>query len=349
MEELEGADHDAPWGGGGGADLGLLLSQMTTQRAFEGAADGAEVEQSASQLSKAAAERGGPDGSHELRLAPGLVRLVGPKRQGRVGGGVRGPVTGFSASSRRSLLRTLGTLDLASVTGIPVFVTLTYPGRWRQWCPSGREAKRHLDLFRRRWLRRWGSFPAVWKLEFQPRRHQPAEMRLAPHFHILATLPAIDPGGSVPAPTTVAVARQWVSEAWWEVVGSEDSRHLSAGTQVLEADGSTPGRLVGYFAGYTAGRSKEEQHQAPPDWPGLGRFWGVWGIGRIEVAIDLSDDEFFALRRVLADVMARRRGRRRRRLSNPDDGLWLGIDTAPHLVVRLADWLAGNYPPRVLP
>lgn len=349
MEESRSAVPDAPQGGGGGADLGLLLSLMATRRAFEGASDAASVERSAEKLADAVDLRGGAGGGHEFRLAPGLMCLVGPPREGQVGGGTRRPITGFSASSRRRMLRTLGTLDLASVGGIPVFVTLTYPGDWRALCPTGREAKRHLDLFRRRWLRRWGVFPAVWKMEFQPRRHRPVEQRLAPHFHLLASLPTLDPAGATPTPTTLSTAREWVSQTWWEVVGSGDARHLRAGTQILEADGSTPGRIIGYFAGYTAGKSKEEQHLAPPDWPGLGRFWGVWGIPRIEVSVALSDEEFYMLRRVLADLMARRSGRRRRRLTNLTDGLWLGIENAPHLAARLAAWLASEYPPRVLP
>ena len=349
MEASRSAASDAPPGGGSGPDLGLLLSLMATRRAFDGAADAASVEDSASKMADAIDVRGGPDGGHEFRLAPGLMCLVGPPREGQVGGGTRRPITGFSASSRRRMLRTLGTLDLAAVDGIPVFVTLTYPGDWRAICPTGREAKRQLDLFRRRWLRRWGVFPAVWKMEFQPRRRCPEEQRLAPHFHILATLPTLDPASGMPTPTMLSTAREWVSQTWWEVVGSGDARHLRAGTQVLEADGSKPGRIIGYFAGYTAGKSKEEQHLAPPDWPGLGRFWGVWGIPRIEVSVGLSEEEFYMLRRVLADLMARRSGRRRRRLSNPSDGLWLGIEDAPHLAARLAAWLAGEYSPRVLP
>ena len=156
MEASRSAAPDAPQGGGGGQDLGLLLSLMATRRAFDGAADAASVEASAGKLADAIDVRGGPDGGHEFRLAPGLMCLVGPPREGQVGGGTRRPITGFSASSRRRMLRTLGTLDLAGVGGIPVFVTLTYPGDWRPICPTGREAKRQLDLFRRRWLRRWG-------------------------------------------------------------------------------------------------------------------------------------------------------------------------------------------------
>ena len=352
MEESRSATPaapDAPQGNGGGVDLGLLLSQIETRRAFDGAADATSVEASASKLEDAVAILEGHDGGYKFRLAPGLISLVGPPRKRRVGGGTRRPITGFSASSRRRMLRTLGTLDLSSVGGIPVFVTLTYPGDWRRICPTGREAKRQLDLFRRRWLRRWGVFPAVWKMEFQPRRHSPAEQRMAPHFHILAALPTLDPEGATPMPTMLSTVREWVSQTWWEVVGSEDARHLRAGTQVLEADGSKPGRIIGYFAGYTAGKSKEEQHLAPQDWPGLGRYWGVWGIPRFEVSVGLSEEDFYTLRRLLADLMARRSGRRRRSLSNRTDGLWLGLEDAPHLAARLAAWLAGEYPPRVLP
>ncbi|MHB8379776.1 MAG: rolling circle replication-associated protein [Acidimicrobiales bacterium] len=338
-----------PLGAAPAPPLGLLLSLMSAQRAFAGASDAKAVEGTAAKLRGAIDARGGPDGGHEFRLSPGLVALVGPPREGNLGGGERRPITGFSQSSRRRMLRTLGTLDLASVVGIPVFVTLTYPGDWRPLCRSGREAKNQLNNFRRRWQRRWGDFPAVWKLEFQPRKNRPPLQRMAPHFHILATLPAIDPLGKIPTPTNLTTAREWVSKAWREVIGSGDERHLRAGTQVLEADGSTPGRLIGYFAGYTAGKSKEEQHLAPPNWPGLGRFWGVWGIPRIEIGIEISEAEFIQLRRVLADLMVRRSGGRRRKFSRRSDGLWVGIENAPQLAARLAAWLAGEYPPRVLP
>jgi hypothetical protein len=346
VEASAGAE---PLGEAPAPSLGLLLSQMSAQRAFDGAATAEAVKESADLVRDAIEARGGPDGGHELRLAPGLVTLVGPPREGNLGGGQRRAITGFSASSRRRMLRTLGTLDLAAVKGTPIFLTLTYPGDWRAVCPSGREAKVHLNAFRRRWERRWGDFPAVWKMEFQPRKRRPTHQQMAPHFHLLATLPVLDPGESVPSPTNLTTAREWVSKAWWEIVGSGDERHLRAGTQVVEANGSAPGRLIGYFAGYTAGRSKEEQHLAPGNWPGLGRYWGIWAIPRVEIGIDISRTEFFMLRRVLADLLARRGGRRKRRFSRGSDGLWLAVEDAPHLAARIAAWLAGEYPPRVLP
>lgn len=244
------------------------------------------------------------------------------------------------------MLATLGTLDLASIPGVPIFVTLTYPRLWRDACPTGRDAKRHLDLFRRRWVRRWGSFQGVWKLEFQPRHRRPAIEQLAPHFHILTVCPGLDPACEQPTPTSLASFREWVSPTWWEVVGSEDNDHLRAGTQVVEADGSTAGRIIGYFAGYTAGRSKEEQHIAPDDWPGLGRFWGVSGISRVVLSVEFSEDDFFKIRRVLENLMAKRAGRKRRSRSlyTTRNGIWVALEDAPDLARRLAMWLATDKP-----
>lgn len=329
--------------------LGLLLSQISSRRAFEKASSADEVVRSAQALASAVASTEPDDVVHEVVLSPGLIRLVGGGLEGRSGGGSRGVITGFSASSRRRMLSTLGTLDLASIAGIPVFVTLTYPGDWRQWCPTGREAKRQLDMFRRRWERKWGSFHGVWKLEFQPRHSQPSERQLAPHFHILAVIPSINPGISPPTITAMSDLRDWVSETWWQVVGSKVEAHRLAGTQVKESDGDYPGRVIGYFAGYTAGRKKEEQHIAPSNWPELGRFWGVIGFERVKVSIEVGEHDFYVLRRLLAELMARRRGSRRRSLSRPDCGLWFALDNAPQLAARLAAWLAGEYPPRLLP
>jgi hypothetical protein len=138
-----------------------------------------------------------------------------------------------------------------------------------------------------------------------------------------------------------------VSLTWWEVVGSKNNDHLRAGTQVVEADGATAGRIIGYFAGYTAGRSKEEQHIAPSDWPGLGRFWGVSGISRVVLTVEFCEEDFFKVRRVLEDLMARRSGRKKRARSlyNSHNGVWVALEDAPDLARRLADWLAKDSTP----
>lgn len=328
--------------------LGLLLSQIKTASAFPRASSRAAVLIACAALANVSPDFGTDDiDAREIVVGPGLIRVKGVRREGRTGGGTRNAITGFSFSARRRMLQTLGALDLSSVVGIPVVITLTYPADWREWCPTGRDAKAQLLSFRRLWARRWGVFAGVWKLEFQPRHSQPKERQLAPHFHILAVVPALDPFQPIAQATSMTDVRAWVSHTWWEVVGSQCDDHYLAGTRVDDADGNTPGRVVAYFAGYTAGRSKEEQHIAPHEWPGLGRFWGVVGIPRIEISVKMNDHEFFAVRRLLAELMARRSGRRRRSLSRYDDGLWLTLENAPELCGRIADWL--NPPARISP
>jgi hypothetical protein len=318
------------------SSLGLFLSQILTSPAFPEAATARDVSDAACAIAVVPTNC---DDVRELIVAPGMVRVVGCRPSGRTGGGTRGSISGFSQASRRQMLRRLGALDLSMVKGIPVLVTLTYPADWRPWCPTGREAKNQLLSFRRRWARRWGTFEGVWKLEFQPRHSQPLERRFAPHFHILAVVPTIDPAKAVPQATSMTDVREWVSQAWWDVVGSGNTDHLRVGTRVDEADGHHPGRVVAYFAGYTAGRSKEEQHLAPHDWPDVGRYWGVVGIPSVELSVKLAPEDFFAVRRILAEILARRSGRPRRSLRRGDDGLWLACDDAPELVERLAQWL----------
>lgn len=317
---------------------GLFLSQILTSKAFPGVPNKAEVEEAAQAFAGPGASFS-DDEVREVIFGPALVRLLGQRTGGQQGGGRRSSISGFSASSRRSMLRRLGLLDFSAIPGNAVMVTLTYPAEWRSSCPTGNDAKKQLLLFRRRWERRWGSFQGVWKLEFQPRHSQPADRQLAPHFHILTVAPPFDPSKSMMQVTDLAEVREWVSRAWWEVVGSGNEDHLKAGTRVDDLDGTPPGRIVAYFAGYTAGRSKDEQHIPPDNWPGVGRFWGVVGIESAEQSAFLTLDEFYSVRRVLAELLARRRGRKRRSLSSGDDGLWLAYDNAPELVHRLATWL----------
>jgi len=320
------------------SDMGLFLSQILTSRAFPGVPTKSEVEDAARAF-LGADTSSTDDDAREVVIGPAMIRLLGQRSGGQQGGGQRSVISGFSASSRRSMLRRLGVLDFSAIPGNAVMVTLTYPADWRECCPTGLDAKKQLLLFRRRWERRWGSFQGVWKLEFQPRHSQPAERQLAPHFHILTVVPPIDPHKILMQATDLAEVREWVSQAWWEVVGSQNDDHLKAGTRVDDLDETPPGRIVAYFAGYTAGRSKDEQHIPPSNWPGVGRFWGVVGIDSAVQSVHLTLDEFYAVRRVLAELLARRRGRKRRSLSNGDDGLWLAYDNAPELAHRLASWL----------
>lgn len=102
-----------------------------------------------------------------LSCAP-IKRVTG---RPQVGGGRRRAVSGFSAASRRRLLRLLNRLD---TRGIRVsFLTLTFSGS-----PSPTEAKAALRRLTERWRRAYGaSLSWIWRFEYQKRG--------SPHFHLI--------------------------------------------------------------------------------------------------------------------------------------------------------------------
>jgi len=334
-------------------DPGLFLYQILTAPAFSGVSTRREVE--------AAVERvrgGGPeDARFEVVVSPGRLRVgqCEPHRPRRPESrddtvrSERGPIVRFSPASRRRLLATMGTLDLAEIVGRGVFITLTYPRDWRTVCPDGRRAKQHLLFFRRHWTKRWGLFRGVWKLEFQPRRSRPADERQAPHFHLLVVVPPLDPRSSVPTPVAINDLRDWTASVWARIVNSDDDKHRRAGTQVVDADPDSATNLIAYFAGYAYGKSKADQHESPPGWGAVGRFWGVVGIDRVAIEAPLTDADFFVLRRLLLTLIAKRSRRRRRHVGHESFGAWVSVPGAPVILTRILDWLDGKYPDRVLP
>jgi len=177
------------------------------------------------------------------------------------------------------LQQTLCAMPIAHVGRGLLFVTLTYPGRypgnWPIW-------KRQLDTMAKRLRRKFPAFAAVWKLE--PQR------RGAPHFHLLVV--------GVPF-----LATAWLSQAWYDVVGSQDERHLNAGTNVQLARSHRG--VVSYAAKYTAKRQ-----ELPAEWQdGVGRWWGVCnrkGIGIVWKWAPLSQPQYWQACRVVRRVIAHR-------------------------------------------
>ncbi len=167
----------------------------------------------------------------------------------------RGRVAGFSARSGARMRRYLR----CCVPNYTVFITLTYPSEFNR---DGRASKRDLDVFIKRFRYRVSvadfdlpassrvKFSAFWFLEFQKRG--------APHFHLFCT-------HSIP--------RLELSKIWYEIVGSDDSRHLLAGTRI-ESIRSGKFGMVSYALKYAA---KAEQKEIPSDYVNCGRFWGVYG------------------------------------------------------------------------
>lgn len=176
-------------------------------------------------------------------------------------------------------MQTLCALPIRHVQKGLLFVTLTYPaeypGDWRQW-------KRQLDTFVKRLRRRLPRAGGTWKLEPQPRRG-------APHFHLLVLAPFM--------------AKEWLSRTWYEVVGTGDERHLTAGTQVAQAQSHRG--VLSYAAKYVS-----KAQALPSSWQGgVGRWWGVFGRKNLEIewlSRRITQPAYYAYLRVLRDLVARR-------------------------------------------
>jgi hypothetical protein len=214
-------------------------------------------------------------------------------------------VTEFSAKSRANMVSALCELDyrplLNDATRVPAMVTLTYPADWFTVAPDGRAAKRHLQMFRKRYAKAWGvDLHAVWKLEFQDRG--------APHFHLLMVPPhgrARTPQPKARKATWVGAGltfKRWLSVVWADIVDHPDPRekekHRGAGTNVNYSEGlraSDPKRVAVYFTKHGSFRAKEYQHRVPEPWQapgkGPGRFWGYWMLKRTTAAVEVTPEQ----------------------------------------------------------
>jgi hypothetical protein len=162
----------------------------------------------------------------------------------------RGKITNFSKQSRRRILRLVASLKRQIN---PIFCTLTYPDIYPE---DPREWKKHLDTFFKRLLRKYPKALVIWRLERIERKSGENQGQIAPHFHLLAY--------GVP----YEALRTWVPQAWYQVVGSQDPKHLVAGTRVEQVH-SVRG-VLNYTAKYI---SKAENLELE----GIGRIWGIVG------------------------------------------------------------------------
>jgi hypothetical protein len=208
----------------------------------------------------------------------------------------------WSRKSRSAMCRTFAELDYTPIISsgrIPAMITLTYPGDWLTVAPSGKAVKRHLDLWRKRFEREYAEKARyIWKLEFQARG--------APHIHLWMAPP--------PGPGRSGVDfRSWLSAAWADIVAHPDPvqrmRHERVGTgvDVLQGlRGSDPKRLAVYFTKHSSANAvgpKEYQNRVPPEWQGPGngpgRFWGVYGLVKAVVEVELSERDYITARRIM--------------------------------------------------
>lgn len=198
-----------------------------------------------------------PEPKIKFRRGASLVSCELGRPKGGIGkrhDWIRGEIRSFSKGSRRRVLRLLASIKRSQV---PVFCTLTYPDIFPE---DPKIWKRHLDRFFKRLIRRFPEAVVIWRLERKPRLSGENQGEIAPHFHFLAY--------NVP----YYVLLRWMSLAWYESVGSGDSRHFNAGTRVEQV------RSVNGVMYYT---SKYICKAENLELEGIGRIWGV--IGRSEL------------------------------------------------------------------
>ena len=161
----------------------------------------------------------------------------------------------FSERSRRRLFSYLRN----SVAEYRCFITLTYPpgyGLSGLLCKT--ELKNFLERLKRLQTKRTNrqighdgkTWSVMWFQEWQKNG------RL--HFHLCATHD---------------FPKEWLSRAWFDIVGSGNNSHLNAGTQIKRLRGGRAG-MSKYASKYC---SKSSQKVIPKDFGWAGRFWGVWG------------------------------------------------------------------------
>lgn len=175
-----------------------------------------------------------------------IVRRAGGKPPDRP---TRGPVKEFSRRSRQRLAFVACNTDVVFRT----MITLTYPG---EFPTDGRNVKRNLHAFLE-WLKRdIKAMPYyLWFLEFQQRG--------APHYHVLIDWPLPR------SRSDVSAVRFRVSCAWYRIVGSQDTRHLAAGTSVERV--RKPDGAARYAVKYAF---KMRQKRVPKEYQDVGRLWG---------------------------------------------------------------------------
>lgn len=157
------------------------------------------------------------------------------------GGGRRGKINEFSDAARRRLLFTLRNVD-----GLRVMLTLTFPACF----PTDGNKVKTLWSKMRLWLTRRKTrdgrpLGGVWFLEFQERG--------APHIHVLLN---------------GRVNKTACSEKWAQIVGSDDPKHLLAGTRVERI--RKPETMAAYAA-------KRIGKRVPDGYEHVGQFWSTFG------------------------------------------------------------------------
>jgi len=181
----------------------------------------------------------------------------------------RGKIRGFSRKSRSRLLNRLAMINKNE--GMPLFITLTYP---KEFPKENEVYKADLEKFIKRLVYRFPKVAGFWRLEFQKRG--------APHYHLLIW--------GLPFSSAI---KKYISWIWFKVVGSEDEKHLKAGTQVARV---RSWRGVMFYAGKYMAKMDNIEFET-------GRVWGYFNAGYIPWSsvevLELTQEKVVKLMRLM--------------------------------------------------
>jgi len=245
-----------------------------------------------------------------------------------LGGGERGPVTGFSRNSRRRLQNKLAEVKRDK---LPVFVTLTYPddypGDPKQW-------KKDIHWLFTRLVRAFEAACGAWRMELKRRESgEINEGEIAPHFHMLVW------------GVKCKELLDWICENWYEIAGGGDINHLYWHQGLLHnkpcvQEVHSLGGVRKYTSKYVA-KEEEEQDvykELVDRWGSIGRVWGFFNKEAIPWSecetLYIPNKEVCQLIRYMKRYMGMRHGRRScpsLRMMCNDPGQWR------RLIVRSGD------------
>ena len=265
-------------------------------------------------------------------------------KQGRENASGRGKIDHFSNASRFRMLKKLGELGREDP---PFMVTLTY----RSGSVTLRDAKKDLLKWRSRMDRQFGirhessepyirkdGLPGIrkrykyeakwagsWRFEITTGRGTRAK-GATPHFHILVWC---DEWHGMDYKELDFI----MSEMWCEVTGDGGPDRMKYGCRIDQSGGDQT-KIKNYMLGHHGKKTDQEVMNG-------GRHWGMMNeellqVGKPKAVYNLNPTQRHRLDRILAKLIAVRRGRDKRDLSRCSD---IHTVIGPHEAYRLIEYL----------
>ena len=245
----------------------------------------------------------------KITVSADLIKVSVPQVKNRgkdapaSSGGVRKAITEFSRKSRKRLLERM--CEIRDVDG-GFFVTLTYPDKFPR---SPHRWKRDVASFRKRFIRRYPNGGGIWRIEFKQRKSGENVQAIAPHWHI----PVFGVTDSE------LEFRMWLREAWYEIVGSGDRRHLLAGTRADRIKNRR--HAIAYASKYAAKENDDFYLMREDRRAQVGRFWAAFGNLDTSPVLEtwLNYNQYVEYKRLVVKWMKSRKRKYARRLARQAD------------------------------